>query len=167
MITFAESDNFMFIRSKTYFLIIVAAVIIGAAFLIKPKLNRFISEKMQDNVSKDVSVSVEQKIQSEYNYTQNSENYDFTFLEFSSTGCASCTQMEPVLEAVKNSKEVKVNVVFMHIMKPENQDWMKYYGISAVPLQVLLDREGKEFYRHFGVISTEDLLAKFREHKMS
>ncbi len=55
----------------------------------------------------------------------------------------------------------------MHIMKPENQDWMKYYGISAVPLQILLDREGKEFYRHFGVISTEDLLAKFKELKMS
>ena len=157
----------MFRRSKIYFLTIIAAVIIGVAFLIKPGLNRFISEKMQENVDSNVSLSVEQKIQSEYNYTRNSENYDFTFLEFSSTGCTSCTLMEPVLDAIKNSKEVKVNVVFMHIMKPENQDWMKYYGISAVPLQVLLDREGKEFYRHFGVISTEDLLTKFREHKVS
>ncbi len=98
---------------------------------------------MQENVDSEVSLSVEQKIQSAYNYTKNSENYDFTFLEFSSTGCTSCTLMEPVLEAVKNAKDIKVNVVFMHIMKPENQDWMKYYGISAVPLQVLLIEKGR------------------------
>ena len=159
----------MFWRSKISLLIIGAALLLGIGFLCKTKLNQFISEKMQQNVAPDVTLSVEQKIQQEYNYKNNNKDFDFTFLEFSSTGCVECEEMEPVLKAIENADEVKVNVnvVFMHIMKPEIQEWMKYYGISAVPLQVLLDKEGKEFYRHFGVISANDLLAKFKEQKQN
>ena len=155
----------MFWRSKIYLLIVAVILVLGIGILNRSKLNRFISEKMQENVAPGIALSVEQKIQQEYNYIKNNEDFDFTFLEFSSTGCIECEEMDPVLKAIENTNEVTVNVVFMHIMKPEIQEWMKYYGISAVPLQILLDREGKEFYRHFGVISTEDLLAKFKAQK--
>ena len=157
----------MFRRSKIYLLLIAFVLLIGIGIISRTKINQFISEKMQQNVAPEIALSVEQKVQQEYNYNKNNEDFDFTFLEFSSTGCIECEQMEPVLKAIENSDEVKVNVVFMHIMKPEIQDWMKYYGISAVPLQVLLDREGKEFYRHFGVISTNELLVKFKEQKLN
>jgi len=155
----------MFRRSKLYFLLITVTLLLGIGILSRSKINRFISEKMQKNVAPEIALSVEQKIQQQYNYNLNNEKFDFTFLEFSSTGCIECEEMEPVLKAIKNSDEVNVNVVFMHIMKPEIQDWMKYYGISAVPLQVLLDREGKEFYRHFGVISENELITKFKENR--
>ena len=154
----------MFRRSKLYFLLIAVTLLLGLGILSRSKINRFISEKMQKNVAPEIALSVEQKIQQQYNYNLNNEKFDFTFLEFSSTGCIECEEMEPVLKAIENSNEVNVNVVFMHIMKPEIQDWMKYYGISAVPLQVLLDREGKEFYRHFGVISENELITKFKEN---
>ena len=155
----------MFRRSKLYFLLIAVTLLLGVGILCRSEINRFISEKMQKNVAPEIALSVEQKIQQQYNYNLNNEKFDFTFLEFSSTGCIECEEMEPVLKAIKNSDEVNVNVVFMHIMKPEIQDWMKYYGISAVPLQVLLDREGKEFYRHFGVISENELITKFKENR--
>lgn len=153
----------MFRNSKIYFLIALVVVLLGIGFLNKTKLDRFISEKMQENVTPAIALSVEQMIQQKYNYEKNNNDFDFTFFEFSSTGCAECEKMEPVLETIRNYAEIKVNVVFIHIMKPENQDLMKYYGISAVPLQVLLDREGKEFYRHYGFISAEDMLRKFKE----
>lgn len=116
---------------------------------------------MQEQSTGEVTVSVQEFIQKNYNYAKNNENFEFTFLEFSSTGCTSCEQMEPVLEEIRNTKNPKINVVFVHIMKPENLDLMKYYGVSAVPMQILLDKEGNEFYRHFGIISADDLLVKF------
>jgi thioredoxin 1 len=47
-------------------------------------------------------------------------------------------------------------------MKPENLPWMKYYGISAVPMQILLDKQGNEFFRHYGFISAEELFSKLK-----
>jgi thioredoxin 1 len=141
--------------------IFVVCLIVG--YIQKDKLNQAISEKMQTQAAAEPLLSAKEFVQQNYNYQQNGENYKFTFLEFSSSGCAVCKQMEPVLEEVKNSNEVKVNVVFLHIMKPENLDLMKYYGISAVPMQILLDYQGNEFFRHYGFISTEELLEKFAQ----
>ena len=127
----------------------------------KDKLNNYISREMQKQTETDVVSNVEELIQLNYNYTNNKQDFDFTFLEFSSTGCVICKQMEPILEEIKVSKKVKVNVQFLHIMKSENQGLIKYFGISAVPMQILLDKNGKEFFRHYGFISSEDLEIKF------
>ncbi|MBN1986853.1 MAG: thioredoxin family protein [Prolixibacteraceae bacterium] len=134
-------------------------LIIG--YVQKDKLNQLISEKMQTQTATETLLSAKEFIQKNYNYAQNGEDYEFTFLEFSSSGCAVCKQMEPVLEEVEKLEHVKVNVVFLHIMNPENLDLMKYYSISAVPMQILLDYQGNEFFRNYGFISTAELLEKF------
>ena len=136
----------------------VVLLIVG--FLSKTTLNNFISQKMKEQAGADATLSLEKQIDTKYNYLQNKLIFEFTLLEFGSTGCAICKQMEPVLEKIRNSEKPKVNVVFLNIMHPENQTMMKYYGISAVPMQILLDKQGKEFFRNYGFISTKDLLAK-------
>jgi thioredoxin 1 len=65
-------------------------------------------------------------------------------------------------EEVKLKYPNKVNVVFLNILKPENQTLMKYYGIAAIPAQVLLNKEGVEFYRHTGYIDTKYLSINFK-----
>jgi len=145
-------------------LCVLLIVLLIFGYLQKDNLNGFISGKMQEQNAPEVSGSAEEQIQTRYNYQKNGQDFDFTFLEFSSTGCAICKQMEPVLEEIKNSDKVKANVIFLHIMNPENLDLMKYYGISAVPMQILLDKQGNEFFRHYGFISTEELLAEFIQH---
>lgn len=152
-------------KLQSYIWIIGIIVLLIVAFSMKGNLNNLISQKMQQEASAENTLTAEEQIQSRYNYSLNGQDYDFTFLEFSSTDCAICKQMEPVLEEVKNSKELRVNVVFLHIMKPENLDLMKYYGISAVPMQILLNKQGKEFFRHYGFISTSDLESKILQHK--
>lgn len=137
-------------------------VLLLFGYLQKDKLNSYISNEMQQQVSTETKTSVEEQIHSKYNYQQNGSNYNFTLIEFGSSGCAICKQMEPVLENLRNEKSSKINVVFMHIMKPENLPWMKYYGISAVPMQILLDKQGNEFFRHYGFISAEELLSKLK-----
>ena len=138
---------------------LVFVLILG--FLMKDSLNEFISEKMQEQTETEVKLTAAEYIQKNYNFQENGQNFEFTFLEFSSSGCAICKQMEPVLEEIKQSKQVKVKVVFLHIMNPENLDLMKYYGISAVPMQILLDKQGNEFFRHYGFISAQDLITEF------
>jgi thioredoxin 1 len=133
----------------------------------KDKLNNYISQEMQKQTDTELKLNIEEFVQLNYNYTKTGQEFDFTLLEFGSTGCTMCKLMEPILEDIKTSKIAKVNVDFLHIMKAENQDLMKYYGISAVPMQILLDKRGKELFRHYGVISTADLEAKFIKHKHS
>lgn len=118
---------------------------------------------MIEQTSAETTLSVEKQIDTKYNYLQNKQNFEFTLLEFGSTGCTICKQMEPVLEEIRNSKKQKVNVVFLNIMHTENLLMMKYYGISAVPMQILLDKQGKEFFRHYGFISVEDLISKLKQ----
>ena len=116
---------------------------------------------MKEQSGTENKLIVEKLIDSKYNYTKNNQNYDFTLIEFGSTGCTICKQMEPVLEEIRKTEKPKVNVVFLNIMHPENLSMMKYFGISAVPMQILLDKSGKEFYRHYGFISAEELIRKF------
>ncbi|TNF42631.1 MAG: thioredoxin [Bacteroidetes bacterium] len=142
----------------------IIITISGIIFLVvlllgRNSLNDFISEKMKVQVDAETSLSVEKEINTLYNYTHNSKDYEFTLLEFGSTGCTVCKQMEPVLEEIRNSEKPKVNVVFFNIMHPENLAMMKYFGISAVPMQILLDKTGKEFFRHYGFIGSDDLIA--------
>lgn len=143
------------------FLIIPLLILLLIGILSRNTLNDFISEKMKEQTSTADSVSVEQFIELNYNHAQNKSGFEFTLLEFSSGTCAICKQMEPVLEEIRQLENPKVKVVFLNIMQPENLPQMKFFGISAVPLQIVLDREGKEIYRHYGFISSADLLRKF------
>jgi thioredoxin 1 len=47
-------------------------------------------------------------------------------------------------------------------MNANSQNVMKYFGISAVPTQLLLDSEGNEFFRNYGFIAAEDLMGKIQ-----
>ncbi len=38
---------------------------------------------------------------------------------------------------------------------------MKYFGIASIPTQILLNKEGKEFFRHSGFIEKNDLIDHF------
>lgn len=68
------------------------------------------------------------------------------------------------MEEMQSKYPGRVNVVFMNILKPESQNLMKLYGIVAIPTQVILDKNGKEFFRHTGYISTQELSKQINEH---
>ena len=142
-------------------LVVLLLVLLVLGFLSRTTLNNFVSKKMKEQASTENTVAVEKQIDAKYNYLQNKQIFEFTLLEFGSTGCTVCKQMEPVLEEMRKLENPKVNVVFLNIMHPENLSMMKYYGISAVPMQILLDKTGKEFFRHYGFISTNELMKKF------
>src|SRR5665811_1091868 len=111
----------MFKRIFWAVIIVSFFVVLIFGYFQKDNLNRFISEKMQEQTTAREFISGEVLIDSLYNYVQNGLNYKFTLLEFGSTGCTICKQMEPILEEVRTSKSAKINVVFLNTMYPENQ----------------------------------------------
>ena len=140
--------------------IFVLSLILG--FLLKDDLNDFISRKIQESADTDVVLSGEQWVDSLFNYTKNGEEYEYTLLQFRSTGCSICKQMEPELEKIKNTPGKKVNVMVLDVMNVNSQNVMKYFGISAVPIHLVLDKQSKEIFRKYGYIPGEELLQNMK-----
>ena len=65
--------------------------------------------------------------------------------------------MERVMEDIRTTYGKRVKVRFMNVSKQETQEWTKYFGIAAIPTQIILDNNGHEIFRHTGLISAEDL----------
>ncbi len=129
----------------------------------KDSMNRYISRLIKLEISPDIELFGKSLVDSMYNYSKNGKFYEVTLLEFGSTGCVICKKMEPVLDEIRSNEKIPANVVFLHIMKQENLPLMKYYGISAVPMQILLDKQGNEIFRNYGFISADELIGKALE----
>jgi len=129
--------------------------------LFRNTLTNYTSELKQYYMNPEIAGSEAAKVDSAYNYKKNKLNYLVTFLEFGATGCSSCKHMEGVMEDIKKLYPGKVNVQFKNVRLKENQMIMEYYGIVMIPTQVLLDREGKEFFRHTGVLTTDEMIKIF------
>ncbi|SHJ84813.1 Thioredoxin [Tangfeifania diversioriginum] len=140
--------------------LLVAFLLLG--YFMKDNLNNFISEKMRESNQSGEVISGEQWVDSLFNYTQNNKNFEYTLLQFKSTGCTICKQMKPELEKVENTPGEKINVVVLSVMNANSQNVMKYFGISAVPTHLILDKQGKEIFRKYGFISGEKLLQKIQ-----
>jgi len=126
-------------------------------FIFKNKLNDAASTMIYAQLSENEKQNISVFIDSLYNYKNNQQSYQITFLELGSTGCSACKRMEKVMQDIREQYPGKVNVVFYNITLPENRNLMKYYGISVIPTQILLDAQGNEFFRHSGFISTKEL----------
>lgn len=147
---------------KTWIPVILIVVFFLGLIFGRPYLLEWISKTQRSQLSENTTNIVEDGIRKLYNYNENGENYTYTFLEFGSTGCSACKKMERVMELIKEMYPNKVKVVFVSVMDKSNKDLMNYYGVAAIPFQVLLDSDGKEFYRHTGYISETDLAKYFK-----
>jgi thioredoxin 1 len=101
------------------------------------------------------------------NYAQNSPNmiqkkaaikYKVTFIELGSVRCIPCQQMQLVMKSIEKKYGNQVKVVFHDVWTPEGKPFGKQYGIEAIPTQIFLDGNGKEFSRHVGFFSEEELI---------
>jgi thioredoxin 1 len=83
--------------------------------------------------------------------------YKVTFIELGSVRCIPCQQMQVVMKSIEKKYGSQVNVVFHDVWTPEGKPFGKQYGIEAIPTQVFLDENGKEFSRHVGFFSEVEL----------
>jgi len=76
-------------------------------------------------------------------------------LELGSVGCRPCEQMKPVMEKLRTNYKGKLEVLFIDVRK--DRDAAKKFGVYAIPTQVFLDKNGKEFHRHIGFYEYEEI----------
>ena len=69
--------------------------------------------------------------------------------------------MTPILDALSKEYAGQMQVDFINVN--ENPNAARSFGIRAIPTQVFIDAGGKELWRHEGVISKQDILAKWKE----
>lgn len=82
-------------------------------------------------------------------------------VELGSVRCQACQQMMKVLDALRASQGERLQVDFVDVF--EDPAAGEHYGLTMIPTQVLYDAQGREFFRHVGFLSHDDILAKFRE----
>ncbi len=82
-------------------------------------------------------------------------------LELGSVGCSSCEQMKPVMQKLRDSYQGKLDVIFVDVSK--DHETARRFNAHIIPVQVFLDRTGKEFHRHFGFYSYEEIAAMLKK----
>lgn len=70
--------------------------------------------------------------------------------------------MGSVMAEIKQKYSNRVKVVFINVSQKENRELVDYFGIVTIPTQVLLDKKGKEYFRHNGYLSADDLSKHFK-----
>jgi thioredoxin len=77
-------------------------------------------------------------------------------LELGSVGCISCEQMKPVMQQLRDAYQGKLDVIFVDVR--EDHKAGRQFGVHVIPTQVFLDKTGKEFHRHIGYYSYEEIV---------
>ncbi len=82
-------------------------------------------------------------------------------LELGSVGCIACEQMKPVMSKLSETHKGRLEVIFVDVKKdPETG---RRFGVYMIPVQVFLDKSGKEFHRHVGFYSYDDISAMLKK----
>ncbi|MCK9418936.1 MAG: thioredoxin family protein [Nitrospirae bacterium] len=79
----------------------------------------------------------------------------FVMLEIGSVGCIPCDKMKPVMEKLRMDYKDKLEVLFIDVKKDRENP--RRFGVTMIPTQVFLDKEGKEFHRHIGYYAFEEI----------
>ena len=66
--------------------------------------------------------------------------------------------MQPIIAEIEKEYAGQVKVVFYDVWTSEGRPYGQKYGIRAIPTQVFLDKDGKEFFRHMGFFSKEGIV---------
>lgn len=137
------------------------------SYVLQDKQQRFIDEYIQTlGQKREIVVSDSWTKQQAANAKDNSLDKARgagkpTIAIFSAASCCGPDKMIPVKEALLKKYDTKINIVYIEPRK--EQILAARYGIRSIPTQILYDGTGKEFFRHSGFFSEEDIIGKLNE----
>jgi thiol-disulfide isomerase/thioredoxin len=147
--------------SKGMVKIIVSAI--AAAFIVQGSYSSACGDTTpgKSEVVKTTAVKQSDTSKSEIVSGKKSEEKNtilVTFIELGSVNCIPCKAMQPVMKEVEEKYGKQVKVVFHDVWTEQGKPFGATYGIRAIPTQVFLDKDGKEYYRHEGFFEKEELV---------
>lgn len=98
-----------------------------------------------------------------YNNSHSNRDFELSLIELGANGCIPCRKMDTVLVEIKEIYKEKLNIQIFNITKDDGKKAAKYFELNAIPVQIILNIQGKEVFRHIGFLSTEDLQTKIDE----
>ncbi len=150
--------------SKTMFLVLVAALlVVGVPYIKTPGSCGLTLPLAFTGAIFGCSGEKQPSQQSDVNdksmavASENKSELKVTFVELGSENCMPCRMMKPVLEKVTKQYTGQVKVVYHDVMTEAGRSEGSRYRIRVIPTQVFLDNTGKEFFRHEGFFSFEEI----------
>lgn len=80
-----------------------------------------------------------------------------TFVELGSVNCIPCKMMQPVMADIEKEYGDSVKIIFYDVWSKAGKPYASKYKIQAIPTQVFLDKNGKEYFRHLGFFPKEEI----------
>ena len=102
--------------------------------------------------------SQKEKTESTKESISKTQDYKVTFIELGSVRCIPCQKMQPVMKSIEEKYGDQVKVVFYDVWTDEGRPFADKYDVEAIPTQVFLDKDGKEFFRHLGFFEETELI---------
>ena len=100
--------------------------------------------------------------ESKYKYVEQSMGKGKAyFLEVGSDSCHSCKVMGGMLYKI-TQKHPEYNIHFINVKKEREAAYE--LKVSMIPTQIIYDKDGKEVYRHIGVLSSNELKSLFKTY---
>jgi thioredoxin 1 len=85
-------------------------------------------------------------------------------VELGAGKCEACKKMAPIIEALRREYAGRVEVESIDVIAEE--DRARPFEWRLIPLQVFLDADGKELWRHEGFLAKEEIVGRLRVLKM-
>ncbi len=82
-------------------------------------------------------------------------------LDLGADKCVPCRMMAPILEELAKEYKGQLDVEFIDVWK--NSKAAEKHKVKSIPTQIFYDSKGKEFFRHVGFYSKEDILKAFEK----
>jgi len=82
------------------------------------------------------------------------------FVDFGGKSCCGPDQMLPVVEAIEGKFKDKLAVLYVEAK--DYQVLAARYGVNSIPAQILFDKDGKEVFRHSGLMSGEEIAEQLK-----
>ncbi|WP_291319134.1 thioredoxin family protein [Desulfonatronospira sp.] len=84
-----------------------------------------------------------------------------TMLNVGAEFCPPCQAMEPVLKEVQEHYQNQVYMPYLDMQKHSTQ--VQHLGVRTTPTQIFFDHQGREIYRHEGMLEKDEIKDKLDE----
>lgn len=82
-------------------------------------------------------------------------------VEFGADWCPPCKKMKPIVQDLEKQYGDKVDIVYVDVDK--YPDLAGKYNISAIPVQIFYNKQGKQVERHEGFYPRNEIVSQFQQ----
>ena len=80
-----------------------------------------------------------------------------TIIMFKTNTCPYCVEMKKEIDIISEKYPDKFNVYYASLEEDKNMELAYKYRVNVVPTTIFLDKNGKEFYTHQGLMRNADI----------